>query len=378
MLILMSYTKKVNKMKPLVALDIECVPNYFLIAMKGVESGKLVTFEAFGDKASLSKDDIQRIKTILKTKTTFGFNSNKYDIPMIAYALTGARTDQLHKVSADIIDKNKPEWMTMRDLDIEYPIMDHFDICEPAPAVMISLKNYGTRIGSKKLMEFFVNPHEPIDEEQRKVMRDIYCTNDLDITIDLYQSIADRIDLRIKMSEEYGMDLRSKSDAQIAETVISSELSKLGIEACRPELSSGYKARYIAPDYIQFQSKHLKELLTTIEEVEFRLADNGQVKMPTQLANMKIVIGNTTYKLGIGGLHSQEKKLAVTSNATHTMRNADFSSYYPAIILENHLFPKHLSRKFLDIYGKIREQRLYAKKKVEELKKELQDVSSKR
>ena len=106
-------------MKKLIALDIECLPNYFLVSVKGVESGKVLNFEAYGEKSSLSKMDIDKLKSVLRSRTSFGFNSNKYDMPMIAYALTGARCDQLHKLSVKIIEKNTPEWMTMRDLGIE-------------------------------------------------------------------------------------------------------------------------------------------------------------------------------------------------------------------------------------------------------------------
>jgi len=351
-------------MSKLIALDIECVPNYFLLSVKGVESGKVLNFEAYGEKASLSKGDITKIKTILKSRISFGFNSNKYDMPLIAYALTCARCDQLYKVSVAIIEHNVPAWMTMKKLDIEYPTMNHFDISEPAPAVMISLKNYGTRIGSKKLMEFFVDPHLPISPEDVVIMRDIYCKNDLDVTIDLYKAIKDRIDLRIAMSKEYGMDLRSKSDAQIAETVIISELEKLGVSnIVKPELmSSHHSVRYSPPEYISFKSRELNILLETVKTITFSISENGQIKMPPILSNHKLAIGNTVYKMGIGGLHSQEKSIAITSNETHVMRNADFASYYPFIILNQELYPNHLTRKFLDVYRKIVMRRLEAKR----------------
>lgn len=348
-------------MNNLVALDIECLPNYFLIGFKGVESGKVMSFEAYGENARLSYVDQQKIKSILKSKTTFGFNSEKYDMPMIAYALEGATCKQLHEMSTTLIEGNVAHWMVMRNMNLTLPQCDHFDICEPSPAVMISLKNYGTRIGSKKLWEFFVDPHQSVDYDTAMKIKE-YNENDLDVTIDLYNAIKDRIELRVQMGKEYGMDLRSKSDAQIAETVITSELLKLGVEAKKPELSSSYKARYKAPAYIKFETPQLQQLLQDVEATEFKLLSNGAVKMPDTLANRKIVIGNTTYKMGIGGLHSQEKQLSVTSNETHVMRNADFASYYPFIILNNNLAPKHLGKKFLTVYRSIVERRIKAKR----------------
>lgn len=348
-------------MKNLVVLDIEILPNYFLIAFKGLDSGKLMTFEAYGENVKLSALDLSKINTILKTRTTFGFNSIKYDMPMISYALEGATCQQLHALSKQLIESGKAHWMILRDMNINTIQCEHFDISEPSPAVMISLKNYGTRIGSKKLWEFPVDPHKPIDRKTADMVAR-YCENDLDVTIDLYNAIADRIALRVELGKDYGMDLRSKSDAQIAETVITSELQKQGVTASKPELSSSYKARYVAPSYIEFKTPELQLLLNELHEVPFTLAANGQIKMPKTLADKKIKIGNTIYKMGIGGLHSQEKRLAVTSNETHTMRNADFSSYYPFIILNNELYPKHLTKKFLTVYRSIVERRLEAKR----------------
>lgn len=360
-------------MNNLVALDIECLPNYFLIGFKGVESGKVMSFEAYGENVRLSYADQQKIKSILKSKTTFGFNSEKYDMPMIAYALDGATCKQLHQMSTTLIEGNVAHWMVMRNLNLTLPQCDHFDICEPSPAVMISLKNYGTRIGSKKLWEFFVDPYQSVDYDTAMRIKE-YNENDLDVTIDLYNAIKDRIELRVQMGKEYGMDLRSKSDAQIAEAVITSELLKLGVEAKKPELPSTYKARYKAPAYIKFETPQLQQLLQDVEATEFKLLSNGAVKMPDTLANRKIVIGNTTYKMGIGGLHSQEKQLSVTSNETHVMRNADFASYYPKIIIQNKFYPKHLGAKFLTVYSSILSRRLDAKRKQQKLEKELKEL----
>ena len=347
-------------MTKLVVLDIECYPNYFLIAFKGLQSKKLFTIDMYGENATLTREQRSKINSIMTKHTTFGFNSIRYDIPMLNHALSGASCKQLYNTSKDIIEKNMPEWMTYRDKEIKQRDYDHFDISEPSPAVMISLKNYGTRVGSKKLWDLPFDPHKPVTEDEAKTLKD-YCENDLDVTLDLYNAVADRIDLRIDMGERYGLDLRSKSDAQIAEAVITSELDKVGVTAKKPELKSGYTARYKTPDFIEFKDYTLRNLVDMVEDIRFTVADNGQLKMPKELANHKIHIGNTTYKMGIGGLHSQEKKLSVVSNDTHVMRNADFSSYYPFIILILGLFPKHLGKGFLKVYRKIVETRLKAK-----------------
>lgn len=347
-------------MKELIALDIEVLPNYFLVLIKKLSNDNAIMFEAFGKDSSLDLQDRKKLYSILNKYTSFGFNSNNYDMPLINLMLTGASCSTIYKVSKNIVEKGLASYMTYKQFDIEQRPFDHFDIQEPSPAVMISLKNYGTRIGSKKLQEFYLDPHIAITEGQVKGLKD-YCMNDVDTTIDLYNAIEGRMKLRESMSEQYGLDLRSKSDAQIAEAVIDSELKKVGVKPYKPTLPNQYKARYVAPDFINFYDSTLNDLVKEIESIDFEVASNGSVKMPKSLANKKINIGDTVYKMGIGGLHSQEKSLSVVSQDGYVMRNADFTSYYPFIILNLGLYPEHLGAKFLDIYRNIVETRLKAK-----------------
>jgi len=305
--------------------------------------------------------------TMLDLYTTFGFNSEKYDIPMILKSLQGATCQELHNLSVSLINGDAPAWALMKSHNLIKPLLlDHFDVCEPSPAVMISLKAYGTRIGSKKLWEFFVDPMLPITPQVAEDMKR-YNINDLDTTIDLFNAIKDRIDLRVQMGEQYGIDLRSKSDAQIAEAVIVSELFKEGVQAIKPTLPDNYTCRYTAPAYVSFVSDQLWDVLREVQALEFGLAANGALLMPPSLAKKTIRIGNTDYKLGMGGLHSQEKSIVVESNETHVMRNADFASYYPAIILNNNLAPVHLGGGFLTVYRSIVDRRLEAKRNKDSL-----------
>ena len=345
-------------MLKLLCLDVEVLPNYFLINIQRLDDNKRISFEAYN--SFLPIEQRRRLRHILSKHTSFGFNSNNYDIPIISAILDGNHCERVYEISKTIVENGLPSYATYKQFDLTKRQFNHFDIQEPSPAVMISLKNYGTRVGSKKLQEFYLDPHTPISPSQVNALKD-YCWNDIEVTIDLYNSIKGRMELRESMSEQYGLDLMSKSDAQIAEAVITSELSKVGIEAKQPTMRNNYKCKYVAPDYIFFEDKELNNLVAEICELNFELASNGAVKMPSSLANKKINIGQTVYKMGIGGLHSQEKKLSVVSNDYSVMRNADFTSYYPFIILNNKLYPKHLGEGFLTVYRNIVETRLKAK-----------------
>jgi len=347
-------------MKTLVVLDIETYPNYWLLAVKSLEKGTLITMEIYGKENRFDSVQMKRIRLVLAKHTTFGFNSNNYDMPMIMYALSGKTCSELYVLSKDIIENRKPDWLTYRDYDIDKPRYDHFDIAEPSPAVMISLKNYGTRIGSKKLWDLPFDPHKPVTKNEAKILKD-YCENDLDVTIDLYRAIADRIELRVSMGDTYGLDLRSKSDAQIAEAIFEKRIGKQKRVDAKSRLIKEIK--YKAPDFIKFESPHLEAIKDLFESCPIPVNQaNGQPKLPLEWTKLiKPKIGNTVYKLGLGGVHSQEKSVSIKSTSTMKMRNADIASMYPSIIVTMGLYPKTLGNKFLDIYSNIKKTRLEAK-----------------
>ena len=332
-----------------VVFDLEISPNYFLCGFKKLDGGKVLQIDT---QTSLSREQIRKIKSVLRQVTIIGFNSTRYDIPMLLKALEGASTLALFKMSKTIIEENLPNFITMQRFDIEtVRDIDHFDVSESAPAVFVSLKGYGARLHSKKLQDLPYAYDKVLSDSEIEVIKK-YNVNDLDTTIDLYNAIAPRIRLREEMGKEYKLDLRSKSDAQIAELVIVTELARKGIKATRPVPPK--IIRYKAPSCVEFKTDQLKSVLEFVEHTSFKInPKNGQPVLPDFLKKLKIVMGETKYQVGLGGLHSKEKKMVVIPKEDEVLRNIDVKSYYPSMILEFGFFPKRLTDKFLDVYGKI-------------------------
>lgn len=203
-------------------LDTECYSNYFLISFLHHKTGKVAAFELH-DTQPLQ---IDAIKKLMNNYTTVSFNGLSYDLPVIAAALKGFSNARLKSLSDSIIKSNLPSWRVCKDNNIFVPkSWDHIDLIEVAPG-QASLKIYGGRMNAPKMQDLPLEPDAIIRPEQFELMRE-YCANDLRTTQMLYEKLSQQIALRQSMSEQYGVDLRSKSDAQIAETVIKSELSKL-------------------------------------------------------------------------------------------------------------------------------------------------------
>ena len=191
----------------------------------------------------------------------------------------------------------------MQNFSLSWPnSIKHFDIQEPSPGVRVSLKLYGGRMHSDKLQDLPIEPNSILSKNEMEETKS-YCINDLNTTIDLYRQIEDRIKLRVDMSNKYGQDLLSKSDAQIAEVVIKSELTKKRIYCKTPKIPNGKTFKYEVPDFIKFKSKQLKDILEIIKTHDFELDGKGSIKLPLVLKNAKIELGNSIYQLGIGGIH---------------------------------------------------------------------------
>lgn len=348
-------------MKEMVALDLEVYPNYFLIGLKKLADGKKLQIEVKGVNSSLTKDQIRIVKTAMTNYTTFGFNSNRYDMPVLCKMLDGATSRTIFEMSKDIVANNLQTWQSYSKFDVVTdPVkFDHIDISEPSPAVFVSLKAYGARLHSKKLQDLPYPFDKTLTEsEMAEVM--LYNENDLDTTIDLYQKIKDRIDLRVEMTKQYGQDVRSKSDAQIAEAVIIKELTRQGVQVTKAQIPK--QVQYKAPPCVSFTTPVLKNLLARIQAEPFKInPKNGSPVLPDWLKKFPLSMGSTKYQIGIGGLHSKEKGMVVIPTEDEVLRNIDVTSYYPSMIIEYSFYPKRLTTRFLNVYRAIYNTRLRAK-----------------
>lgn len=347
-----------SKPKPIVVFDIECYRDFFLVYFRSVTNGKEMAYDAYPGKAL----DCDAITRILRNCVVVSFNGNHYDLPMLTLALTGVSCSALKDASDAIIEENLNYWDFERKYGIRIPgWIDHIDLIEVAPG-QGSLKIYGGRLHCQRLQDLPIEPSALISEEDRVALT-LYCGNDLQTTIDLYEFLKPQIALREAMSIEYDRDLRSKSDAQIAEAVLRDQVSKsLGYRVQKPSAPLGAAFSYVTPPIIRFVTQQLREVLGIVEATEFRTSEAGKLLMPKELSDLKIEIGSSVYRMGIGGLHSSEATVSHVADADTLLVDRDVTSYYPSIIIGTELFPSHLGKTFLEEYQKILVRRVTAKR----------------
>lgn len=363
---------------PQLVLDIECYVDYFLVMFMD-ERGRTAAFEQY-EGQELDSDNLLRFLENRNVEIVT-FNGNNYDMPMLRMALAGATCAELKAASTEIIEHDLKPW----EFDKRYPVQrftcNHIDLIEVAPG-QNGLKIYGGRLHCSKLQELPIEHTASISPEQRVLLRR-YCKNDLMTTQALAKELAGQLELRRHMSvelrdeiEAIGMqglfesdDLRSKSDAQIAESVLKQRVFVQTGAIPRKQPIAYKRFGYTPPAYIRFRTPDLQQALEVIRESDFVIkTDTGHVKMPPGIHKLNIVIGSTSYKLGLGGIHSQESSMAQIADDEHLLRDIDVRSYYPNLILNMGMYPVATGPHFLKAYRDILTERLAAKDAGEKVK----------
>jgi hypothetical protein len=337
--------------------DVECYENYFEVGFLSYKTGRVAVFIL----TPTQRMDLQRLKWMTQNFTLVTFNGQHYDIPMLSFAVAGHDNKVLKQISDAIIVYDENPRDIMRSWKVRKLQCDHYDIREVCP-LSGSLKAYGGRVGVPKMQDLPFHPATWLTPDQMLVTT-WYNVNDMQTTAFVRSYLNEPMDLRIKMSKEYGVDLRSKSDAQIAEAVISMQLEVMtGRRPTRPEIEIGTVYRYRVPDYMRFTTPAMQEVLDKIRNTMFVVGADGRIAKPPELDGLQVRIANAVYTLGIGGLHSTEKNTAHRAVGGYKIEDIDMASFYPYIMLNQGLYPQHLGPEFLAVFKRIVETRIAAKK----------------
>lgn len=361
--------------RPLAFFDLETYRNYFLCKF-------LLPDQTFVDFAMFPGQPLNRmgVLAMLAQYTIVGFNSGNYDCPILALALTGANNQALKDANDLIIPgpgrSGLKPWDFYRAFNVRMPeFTDHIDIMEVLPGVRISLKAYAGIAHCPTIQDLPIDPSQDISMIER-IRLSTYCGNDLRVTKRLYEIACEKewIPLREHISDEINIDVRSKSDAQIAEAITR---ARLGFRPEPIQRPSGYRFTYRTPSNISFVTEQLREVLRIVESSPFTVlhkdeetdeldADGNKIKsgikMHKDVKSLRVRMGDSVYKFGAGGLHSQESGIWYETTQTHIICDSDVGSYYPKQIIEQGLYPEQCGPQQLVIYRTIFEERMAAKK----------------
>lgn len=348
--------------------DIEVFPNFLGFVFIDRISDEKREFIIHNDINELDK-----LVTFISTECAYlsGYNSSKYDNIIInfliakqnklKYMTTLAVTNEAYELSKAIIHdgisvyfnpKTKPYIWTKLYKTVDLMSLMAFD------KNRVSLKQVGIAMRWKKIQDL-PKPFDKFiqDDEVDLVMK--YCVNDVEMTKELSNIVISEIGIRKDVGNMYGLNLWSASRSAMSEKLISSFWTKeTGLEFKEfRKLRTTYDAISLSEcisDKVIFKTKALQDLLIRIKSTILKPGDKFKET---------IIIGESRYDMLLGGLHSHNKAMIVEESDDILLKDADFGSYYPNLMINENAYPAHLSDKFLVLFKKLVTQRLDAKAK---------------
>lgn len=326
----------------------------FLICVRIIETGEKFAFWHH------RKGHLKAVIDLINRAdlTWVSFNGIKFDAPLIAAWVAGRTVLEIKQLATRMIEERLMPWDVYGMLGVSGLPIDHIDLIEVAPGVMISLKTYGGRMHMKHMQDLPFDHNKDLTPKECKLLEQ-YCFNDIDATEALFHTLSEQIELRKSMSIEHGIDLRSKSDAQMSETILKK------IVGVRKSGNMPSSVRYVAPAIVKTKNAFLLGLIRDLEKEVFKINFKNGSPIEPDWMKEPFYFGGGVYKFGLGGLHSQHDiGVRYEVDDEWMISDIDAASYYPSILLNCGLVPKLSGDKgeaFLDAYADIYHRRLDAK-----------------
>lgn len=303
----------------------------------------------------------------------FGYNNIAFDAQIIEHIL--ANKKELKAMSAEEIAKNIHDYsQSVISKSFSGEFMDYPEWKFSIPQVDIFKLNHwdsDAKRSSLKWIQYSMDwynveemPHPhymPVVgiDTLKKIIS--YCINDVESTkaIFLQDDMKKQINLRAKLSKEYGLNLYSASEPRISKKMFIHFLSeKLGVDkkaiADLRTLRSSVPIRDLILPYIKFKTLPFANMLGWFKNLTIEIADGKKVKGPQHVMSAYGV--KTVYALG--GIHGCVESGIYQSDDTHIIVTADVTSFYPNLAIRNKWSPAHLPKDhFCQLYEWFFEER---------------------
>jgi hypothetical protein len=332
--------------------DTETLPNRTLFCALNADTGEWFDLWRHEPEAHT------RLRSFLQREgaTLVGFNNRDFDNVVVAAFCAGRSESDIKRIADAVINQRLAPWAALRQFMLAEVKFDWIDLIEVAPS-FVGLKAYGARMHMPQLQDMPIAHDQPLPPEREAELLG-YCHNDVETTAELLRRLDAELVLRVEMSRRYGVDLRSKSDAQMAEQAY---ITSMGLR--RQENTVPPTVRYTPPAFLRFGDPVLQGLLERVAEHVFEVnGKTGHVVLPDFLGAVTVRFGAGEYQLGVGGIHSVHDRQVCHVAGEDVICDLDAASFYPSIILECGFVPAALGQRFVDEYRKIYERRLAAKR----------------
>lgn len=345
------------------------INQYIECDIKGDIAGKIEALRNIDYKIFTISENINEFAALanwIEKKQIVGYNNHHYDDKILRFLVyyrehltdysNNMMTLAIHNLSNIIISSNYyneneifqavSKWGAFYSIDL---MKTHY-----LDKKRISLKNVAIKLNWYRIQDLPIKPHEDIPDNKIQDIKD-YCINDVLITRALWYAKIGDIKLRQVVKNEYKIDVLSSSRSSIADKI----LYKFYCDKAGYTDKKVYTNRVHVPfnnlidPNIEFKSPELKRFLNKLKNT----VHNRYEKFAET-----IKINNTSYQLGVGGLHSIDVAGEFRYKDDYTLRDCDVTSYYPQIIINLEVCPGHLNRNiFIPIIRNLITERVFSK-----------------
>jgi len=292
------------------------------------------------------------------------FNGSYYDIPIVRALLAGDTPDEVFALSGRLIsseDDRRPRYAIDDEVNIDLRA-----ILKTDHGKLGGLKSLGCKVGFRRLAETPWPFDHPLPLEHAAAAL-AYNANDLDVTRAVAEVAAPLIEMRLALMQEYGnARVLNRPNAGLAETLIQQMMfgeNRASYPYTRHFVLDGGEMA----ERFGFLDPELRALLDRLRDTLLKWdvvtdIETGERTVEGSFFHDEVRVRDVTYKLGKGGLHSDDGPMIYESDDRFALWDMDCTSAYPATIVRNGFAPAHLNRgDFLTAYDRLRQRRLQTK-----------------
>lgn len=353
-----------------IVYDCETYPNVFTIAAEHVDMPLTWQFE-ISQWRNDSKQILEWLRWIKQNDGQMvGFNNIGFDYPLIHLIVQtqGKATPQdLYNKAQQIIssfDGNGrfshmiyPSDRFVEQLDL-YKI-HHFD--NKARSTSLKVLEFNMRMDDVSDLPFPVGAS--LTAHQIEELHD-YNAHDVTATKRFYFETLEQIDFRTSLTKKHNREFMNHSDVKIGKEIFQMELEKVGVHC--------YKYGTNGREPVQTKRDHIRLIDCIPTFIHFENAEfdrvhqwlRQQVITETKgvFKDLTAKVGELDFVFGTGGIHASVENRMYEADSEYMILDVDVTSLYPSIAIEQGYYPEHLGKQFVDVYRRLRTQRVSYKK----------------
>jgi len=348
--------------------DIETLKSCFTLTVLNIDTQKIKQFTLHKNRWEFK----ELIEFLSICKGMIGFNNISFDYPVIHHIWKNKKNFEL--LNNDLVINNiyiKAQECIVFSNNKQYNhlISEKEFICPQLDLFRIWHYNNKAKSTSLKALEISMNYPNVMEmslehskenislEEVEQILE--YNLNDVLATYEFYKKSFDKIELRKSLNSQFKLNCLNYSDSKIGESLILklysdvTDIDKSIIKDMRSNREQIALNDIILP-YIKFKSVEFNELLDFFKHLIIKETKNSIEK--------SVIYEGFKYDFGLGGIHGCIKPGIYESNEEFIIIDADVSSLYPNLSIQNNLYPEHLGEIFVNVYKSLVDKRIEAKK----------------